>query len=306
MRDLLLSEIVSCFDDDIIEIKGVITDKIIKYIKPIGKEDEYSLDWINPTNENGQSFAEQTKAKAIICNNSIDYSDVLQHEYKVLIVAENPKLLLAKIYQKYFKLLPKPMISNKADISSDAVIGNNCYIGPFCSIGKCRIGDNVTIMPNVTIYDDVEIGDNVIVHSGCSIGSNGLGCMRDYDNTLYVSPHVGGVIISDNVEIGSNSFIARGAFSNTLIKKGTKINGNCFIAHNCIVGENVLFTGSSMIAGSSKIGDNSIVYSNVFVREQITVGANSIIGAGSVVTKEIPANEVWFGSPAKKRRDNEK
>jgi UDP-3-O-[3-hydroxymyristoyl] glucosamine N-acyltransferase len=109
MRDLLLSDIISYFDDDIIEIKGVITDKIIKYIKPIGKEDEYSLDWINPTNENGQSFAEQTKAKAIICNNSIEYSVILQHECKVLIVAENPKLLLAKIYQKFFKIAKRAL-----------------------------------------------------------------------------------------------------------------------------------------------------------------------------------------------------
>lgn len=306
MRDLLLSEIVSCFDDDIIEIKGVITDKIIKYIKPIGKEDEYSLDWINPTNENGQSFAEQTKAKAIICNNSIDYSDVLQHEYKVLIVAENPKLLLAKIYQKYFKLLPKPMISNKADISSDAVIGNNCYIGPFCSIGKCRIGDNVTIMPNVTIYDDVEIGDNVIVHSGTVLGRPGFGYENDNNGVFYQFPQVAKLIINDNVEIGANCTIDKGALKNTVIGQNTKINNGCHIAHNVSIGKSTIITGHVYVAGSTNIGNNDWISPNTTLIGHTNVGSNSKIGAGSLVTKDIPNNELWFGSPAKKMRDNEK
>lgn len=306
MKETQLSNIVAAFQADIIEIKGDVSRKLIKYLKPIGEEDEFTLDWVNPANPNGQQFAEKTHAKAIVCNSSIEYNETLQSMDKVLIVSDNPKLLLAKIYQQFFKELPSPQINDKADISPEATIGKNCFIGAFCSIGKCKIGNNVTIMPNVTIYDDVEIGDNVIVHSGCTIGTNGLGCMRDNDDALYVSPHVGGVVIEENVEVGANSFIARGAFSNTVIKKGTKINGNCFIAHNCIVGKNVLFTGSSMIAGSSKIGDNSIIYSNVFVREQTNIGENSIIGAGSTVTKDIPSNEIWFGSPAKKQRDNEK
>lgn len=306
MKEVLLSDIVAFFSADIVEVKGNISNKRIRYLKPVEQEDEFTLDWVNPANKAGQQFAEHSKAKVIVCNSAIEYNDALQKADKVLVVSKTPKLLLAKIYQHYFKTSPAPQISDKADISPDAVIGTNCYIGAFSSVGKCKIGNNVTIMPNVTIYDDVEIGDNVMVHSGCTIGSNGLGCMRDSDDILYISPHVGGVIIFENVEIGANSFIARGAFSNTIIKKGTKINGNCFIAHNCIIGENVLFTGNSMIAGSSNIGFNSIVYSNVFVREQITVGENSVIGAGSVVTKDIPANEIWYGSPAKKQRDNEK
>ena len=299
---VLASEILDTFQKEILEVKGDVGSKYVKYIRPIGKEDEFTLDWVNPTNPNGQNFAENTKAKIIICNHSIVYNEILIEQNKVLIVSNNPRLLLTKVYHQYFKLIPKAGISEKADISPEAIIGDNCNIGAFCSIGRCKIGDHVTIMPNVTIYDDVEIGNNCIIHSSTVIGANGLGCIRDSDDKLFVSPHVGGVIIESNVDIGPNSFIARGAFSNTLIKQGTKINGNCFIAHNCIVGYNVLFTGNSNIAGSSIIGDNAVIYSNVFVRDQVKIGESATIGAGSIVTKDVPSNEVWFGAPAKKQR----
>lgn len=299
---VLVSEILSSFQNDILDVKGEVGLRHVKYLKPVGQEDKYTLDWVNPTNPNGQEFAEHTKAKIIICNTLIEYNKTIIDQHKVLIVSDNPKLLLSKIYYQYLKSNFKTEISEKADISCDAIIGENCHIGAFCSIGRCKIGDNVIIMPNVTIYDDVEIGENCIIHSSTVIGANGLGCLRDTDDKLYVSPHIGSVTIESNVEIGSNSFIARGAFSNTRIKQGTKINAKCFISHNCIVGNNVLFTGNSMIAGSSRIGDNTIIYSNVFVREQVKIGERAIIGAGSIVTKDVPSNEVWFGTPAKKQK----
>ena len=113
-------------------------------------------------------------------------------------------------------------------------------------------------------------------------------------------PHFGGVIIGNNVEIGANCQIAKGALSDTIIGDGCKINGLCFIAHNCILGKNVWITGDTMLAGSVKIEDDVTIFSKVMVREQVRIGKSAIVGMGSVVTKNIPANEIWLGVPAKK------
>ncbi len=306
MKEIVLFDIVAAFQADIIEIKGDVSRKLIKYLKPIGEEDEFTLDWVNPANPNGQQFAEKTHAKAIVCNSSIEYNETLQSMDKVLIVSDNPKLLLAKIYQQFFKELPSPQINDKADISPEATIGKNCFIGAFCSIGKCKIGNNVTIMPNVTIYDDVEIGDNVIVHSGTLLGRPGFGFEKDKDDVLYLFPQVAKLIIRDNVEIGGNCVLDKGAMLNTVIGKYSKINNGCHIAHNVTIGESSVITGHVYIAGSTKIGNNVWISPNTTLIGHTSVGNNSMIGAGSIITKDIPDNEVWFGAPAKKQRDNEK
>jgi len=305
MNEILLSDIIAFFSADIVEVKGDISNRRIMYLKPVGYEDEFTLDWVNPANKEGQQFAEHSKAKVILCNSKIEYNDALQKSDKVLVVSEAPKLLLAKIYHQYFKTLPVPIISDKADISPDAVIGANCYIGAFCSVGKCKIGNNVIIMPNVTIYDDVVIGDNVIVHSGTILGRPGFGYERDSDNMLYLFPQISRLIIKDNVEIGANCAIDKGALLDTVIERNSKINNSCHIAHNVSIGRSSVITGHVYIAGSTKIGNNVWISPNTTFVGHTVIGDNSKVGAGSLVTKDIPANEVWFGSPAKKQRDNE-
>ena len=181
-------------------------------------------------------------------------------------------------------------------------IAKSVYIASNCSIGDCTIEEGTCIYPNVTIYDGVSIGKNVIIQAGAVIGTDGLGCERKENGELIKFAHLGKVIIEDNVEIGANCQIARGALSDTIIGKGTKINGLSFIAHNCVIGNNVLITGSSMLAGSVNVEDNVTIYSKVIVREQRKIGKGSIIGMGSVVTKNVPAGEIWIGNPAKKMK----
>ena len=132
------------------------------------------------------------------------------------------------------------------------------------------------------------------------IGTDGLGCMRDSDGTLVKFPHLGGVKIGDNVEIGANCQIAKGVLSDTIIGNGCKINGLCFIAHNCMLEENVWITGDTMLCGTVHVGKNATIFSNVIIRDQRHVGEGAIIGMGSVVTKHVPDGETWLGNPARK------
>jgi UDP-3-O-[3-hydroxymyristoyl] glucosamine N-acyltransferase len=295
-----LTAIIDFLGSDVITIKGNPEKIYIKYLRPAENVDEDTLEWINKSKTNKQNIAEETRAKAIICDCSIYYSDGMEEQSKILIHVDNPKIAIALIAEKFFISKPKYGIHETAYIHPDALLSGLIYIGPNCSIGKCTIGDGTIIHSNVTIYDGVTVGRNVTLHAGAVIGTDGLGCERREDGTLVKFPHLGSVQIEDNVEIGANCQIARGALKDTIIGSGCKINGLCFIAHNCILGREILITGNSMLAGSVKIDDFSTIYSGVVIREQRHIGKYAIIGMGSIVTKDVPERETWFGNPAKR------
>lgn len=301
-KNIELIDITAFFSDYIIEIKGKIDNITVSNISASEKVNEYSLDWINPLKLNKQEIAEQTKAKAIICDNSVMYSNEIIKDDKALIHVKNPRLVIALIAEHFFLKKPAIGIHFSTIIHPEAKIDPSVFIGANCSIGKCRIGNGSQIYPNVTIYDNVIIKNNVIIQAGAVIGTNGLGCERKEDGSLVKFPHFGGVIIEDNVEIGANCQIAKGVFSNTVIGQGCKINGLSFIAHNCVLGKNVWITGYTMLAGSVKVEDNVTIFSKVIVREQRTIGKEATIGMGAVVTKDVPAGETWIGNPAKKKK----
>lgn len=299
-KEVPLEEIIDFLGDNVIGVYGNITDVLIDNIGSSDKITEFSLDWVNPIRENKQQIAENSKAKAIITDSSVRYTNKMKQAGKVQIIVQSPRSEVCAIGNYFF--IPKivPSIHSSAVISEQAVIGKSVFIGANTLIGDCVIGDGCSIMPNVCIHDGVELGNDVIVQSGAVLGTDGLGCSRDNDGRLTKFPHLGGLKICDKVEIGANCSVARGSFQDTIIGEGTKINSLCFIAHNCVLGKNVLITGSSMLNGSVHIGDDSTIYSKVIIRDQIVIGKKVVIGMGSVVTKNIPDNETWVGNPARK------
>jgi UDP-3-O-[3-hydroxymyristoyl] glucosamine N-acyltransferase len=297
---LSVKQIIQSLGSEVIQTFGDIECAYVTNINPIELVDINTLDWISNARKNKQEAAEASTAKVILCEPIVVFSKNIISQSKILIHVQNPKLALALIANKYFLSKPSPGIHSSTVIHLSAKISNSVYIGTNCSIGKCVIGENTCIFPNVTIHDNVTIGKNVIIQAGAVIGTDGLGCERNVDGSLVKFPHLGGVVIENDVEIGANCSIAKGAMSNTIIGEGCKINGLSFIAHNCILGKNVWITGSTMLSGSVTIDDNVTIYSKVIVREGLRIRKNSIIGMGSVVTKDIPAGETWFGNPAKK------
>lgn len=163
--------------------------------------------------------------------------------------------------------------------------------------------NNLMIHPTAVINDCVKIGKNVRIGPNCSIGFGGFGFSKDENGVYERFPHIGKVLIGDNVEIGSNVCIDRGALSDTVVGEGTKIDNLVHIAHNVKIGKNCCVVALSCIGGSVEIGNNAYVGIGVSIRDQIKIGDNVFIGMGAVVTKDCLDPGVYIGVPAVKKNE---
>jgi UDP-3-O-[3-hydroxymyristoyl] glucosamine N-acyltransferase len=156
----------------------------------------------------------------------------------------------------------------------------------------------------VTIYDSVEIGRGCHFKHGTVIGDSGFGFQRDENGVPIRRPHLGRVIIGNDVELGANNTIDRGTIDDTIIQNNVKTDNLVHIAHNCEIGENTMLAAGVTLSGGVIIGKNCFIGTGVIIKQRVKIGDNVLIGIGSVVTKDIPPNEVWAGNPARKFRDN--
>jgi UDP-3-O-[3-hydroxymyristoyl] glucosamine N-acyltransferase len=300
-----LRQLIDFLRDNIIQIYGPDEDIEIEGIADLNNSGSKYLDWIHQNSTHSQEKAETSKSKLIISNQDVFYSNTMKSSDKVLIQVKNPYITIAKIGNEFFVRKVKPTIHPTAIIDQGAKIGKDVYIGAYSVIDSCVIGDNSIIQENVIIRDCVKIGNNVLIKSGAIIGNPGFGFVKDEDGKLFKFPQIGKVIIENNVEIGSNTCIDRGAFSNTIIKFGAKISSLCHISHNVLIGSSVIITAHVMISGSTTIGDNVWIAPNSTLIGHQIIGDNVIIGAGSVVLGDIPSDEIWVGNPARFLRKNE-
>ena len=187
-----------------------------------------------------------------------------------------------------------------AIISTSAKIGKNVCIGPYCIVENSVIGDDSIIEANVHIYDDVEIGRGCVIKSGAVIGGEGFGFERDKNGNRFRFPQIGDVKIGNYVEVGANTCIDRGALSTTMIGDYTKINNLCHIAHNNVIGKNVIIAAEVNVSGGNIIEDDVWVAPSSSLRGYLKIGEGATVGMGAIAVKNIPANEVWVGNPARK------
>ena len=228
----------------------------------------------------------------------IDFSYNLNSIYSVIKV-NNPRLSFAKIVNKFF------LKKNKQEIHTTTIIGNNCNIDSTVSIGpNCTIGDNVKIGKNTIINSNVVLSDNTIlgdycyIKSGSIIGEDGFGFDFEEDGTPIRIPHIGNVTIGNNVEVGSNSVIARGTLNNTTIENNVKIDDQVFIAHNCKIGDSTIVIAFAEISGSVTIGKNCWIGPNSSIIQKVNIGDGVTIGIGAIVTKNIDNKKKVMGLDA--------
>jgi len=265
--------------------------------RTLAEANEHSLIWIKGYGPEVIHELVSCPAPVIVCDKRFSIPpDMLSN--RCFIKSDNPKLLFSRLVNGLFVTHKSRGIHPTAIISKEAVIGDGTEIGAYTVIEKCIIGKNCNIGNSCHLEDNTQLGDNVTVGSCSVIGSCGYGYSRDENGELVLFPHIGGVIIEDDVEIGTNTSIDRGALGNTIIRKGSKIDNLVIIAHNVIVGEHTLVIGGAILCGSSQVGKNCWIAPGACVRNGKKVGDNCTVGLGAIVTKDIPDGDTWIGNPA--------
>jgi len=194
---------------------------------------------------------------------------------------------------------PSSAIGPLCHIMHGSRIGANCQLVSSVYVGEnVTVGDNCIFYPGVRIMNDCRIGSNIIIHPGAVIGSDGFGFAKS-DRGLKKIKQVGWVEIEDDVEIGANTTIDRGAIGPTRIGSGTKIDNLVQVAHNVEIGRNCIIVSQVGISGSTKIGDGVVLAGQVGLVGHIEIGDGVQIGAQSGVSKSVAAGKIVFGSPAR-------
>ncbi|MBS1492657.1 MAG: UDP-3-O-(3-hydroxymyristoyl)glucosamine N-acyltransferase [Bacteroidetes bacterium] len=299
-----LESIKDCFGKNY-KLEGNKSYNSFDNVKTVSDADENSLVWISPRKKNPAQIIKNTKAHLIICSLNSELSGKLLEE-KLLIKVESPKLTLIRILEKLYSPAIEYGIHPSSVIHKEAKINKNVYIGPFTYIGKSEIDEGTIIHGHCYIFDNVKIGKNVSVNAGTIIGSEGFGYELNEKNEYEKFIHIGGVEIHDNVDIGANTTVVRGALANTIIGEGTKIDNLVHIGHNAIIGKHCIITANNMVGGSVRIEDYSWLGPSSSTLNQLTLAKNSYAGLGSVVTKNLPSDEVWAGNPARPIADIKK
>lgn len=267
---------------------------------PIDQADDDSLCFCQAKGKRALEMIRSSRATVIVCSDRLDLSEA-DYQDKTLVQVSNPRLTYGRLLARYFLSRPEPGIHPTVIIDQKARIGREVYIGPNSYIGDCEIGDGAIIDGHVYIHAGTRIGKGVIIHPGVVIGTEAVAFERNEKGELEWFPQVGGVVIEDDVEIGANTHIARGALprSNTVIGKGTKLDVLVEVGHGVRIGKHCLVVGLTVMFGQVKIGDYTHLSSLVCIREGVTIGSRVLVSMGSVVTKDMPDNVVVTGSPAK-------
>ena len=251
-------------------------------------------------------------------------------EGRAMLISNHPKLAFARAARMLLErplaevqsgsvhptavIHPSASLGSSVSIDAYAVIGEGVQIGSGSRIGAgCIIGAGVKIgmtcetYPNAAIYSGTTIGDRVIVHAGAVLGSDGFGYVRDRKTGHYEKfPQIGRLVIEDDVEIGANATIDRGALDETRIHRGTKIDNLVHIGHNCRIGEDVVIAAQTGISGSVVVEKNVVIAGQVGIGEHVRIEEGVIVGAqGGVPSNKILRGRgvLFWGTPARPIRD---
>jgi UDP-3-O-[3-hydroxymyristoyl] glucosamine N-acyltransferase len=247
---------------------------------------------------------------------------------KHAVAAEQPRMwfaLAAKLLNPLppsSGIHPAAIIGNNVDVGENVSIGAGAVVEDYAAIGTgtrieagavigegVGIGEFCRIYPRAVVYAGTTIGNRVVVHAGAVLGADGFGYVRDTKTGAYTQfPQQGTLVIEDDVEIGANSTIDRGALAETRIRRGTKIDNLVHIGHNCDIGEDVILVMGTGISGSSTVGNGAVLAGQVGIGDHAHIGPGVILGgqagvlSGKTVTNEalgVKPGTVLWGTPAR-------
>jgi UDP-3-O-[3-hydroxymyristoyl] glucosamine N-acyltransferase len=248
------------------------------------------------------------------------------HGSKPLLLVSHPKLAFARAAELLTPLHEQQGTHASAHVDAGASLGDGVLVGPNAVIkhgvrigaysqidagvvigANAHIGRSCHLYPRVVLYPGTELGDRVIVHAGAVLGSDGFGYVRDSATGEYTKfPQQGRLVIEDDVEIGANTTIDRGALEETRIGQGTKLDNLVHVGHNVPMGRNVVIAAQTGVSGSSTIADGAIVGGQVGIADHVEIGPGAILGAQAGIPsgKRIHGpGVVFWGTPARPIKD---
>lgn len=297
---VLLSEIIS----KITYIKFIgKSDTQIKNIQPLNSTFS-SPDTIFWCSEKNISVLKEFKEGTFIVP-SLNTEDFFAPNCNYILV-DNPRRTFQIILKTFFLPSEKPRtISETAKIHPSVTIGANVHIGEHTVIQEgCVIGNQTRIDSSNIIHKGTFIGENVLIGSNNTIGSDGFGYEKNDEGKLELIPHIGNVVIEDNVHIGDNNTIDRAVIGSTIIRNSTLIDNHVSIAHNTEIGENSCLMAQVSVSGSVKLGRNVQVAPSASILNTLEIPDDVFIGMGAVVIRAPEQGDVVVGNPAKKIRSS--
>jgi UDP-3-O-[3-hydroxymyristoyl] glucosamine N-acyltransferase len=257
-----------------------------------------------------------TKAGAVIVPPGVDTGG------RPAIRSPHPGLDFARAARRLVPETPAPAgVHPSAQVAADARVEETASVGPNCVVGAgSTIGPRAVFHANVTLYDGVAVGADCVVHAGCVLcagtvlgdrvvlqpgvvlGGDGFGYVANEDGGLEKSPQIGRVVVEDDVEIGANTTIDRGALGETRIGRGTKIDNLVQVAHNCTIGEAVIVVGQAGLAGSTTVERGAMIMAQAGSAGHLTIGERAYVGPQAGVHKDVPPRTRVMGTPQREHR----
>ena len=284
-------------------------DPQIDGVAPLDRAGARQLSFL--TNLRYREQAGASQAEAVLVAQGVDLPG------RLLLVHREPYLALARILEIYHPPPEKPSgihpsscVSADAKLASDVAVGAHAVVeagarlevgvvvAAGCVIGQdSRIGEHSELRANVVLYANTNVGKRCLIHSGVVLGGDGFG-FATVDGTHHKVPQVGRVVIEDDVEIGANSAIDRGAIDDTVIGAGSKIDDLVMVAHGVRLGRGALLAAQSGIAGSTRVGDFSIFAGQAGAAGHLELGERTIVAAKSAALSDLPQGGMVAGIPA--------
>lgn len=216
------------------------------------------------------------------------------------VVCDNPRLDFARVVQEFFAPRQAPRIASTAVIAADAEIGERVSIGEYSVVGAgAVIGDDTELRHHVVLSPRCVLGARCLVRSHAVIGGEGFGFDFDDEGRPVRLPHLGRVVVGDDVEIGALTSIARGTIGDTVVGDRVKIDDHVFIAHNVRIDADALVIAGAEVSGSVHIGRGAWIGPQVCILNGIRVGERAMAGLGAVIVKHVEDNVIVAGNPAK-------
>ena len=240
---------------------------------------------------------------------------------RTYIVVESPRVAFHRLLHLVAHPLPlntgihpSAHIDSEAEVAADAHIGpyvviergakveSGVRIYPFCYVGEgCRVGEASVLYPHVVLYQGIDVGRFCILHSGAVLGADGFGFVWDGSRRIKV-PQVGGVRLSDEVEVGANTAIDRATFGDTYVAEGTKIDNLVQVGHNVRIGDHSVIAGHVSIGGSSRVGARNMIGGQAALADHVQTADDVMLAGRTGVTGDIRESGSYFGLPAQPHR----